>query len=128
MAAFLAVPFSNPFRSYILSVQWLGGDVGSGNTAEGEVGSTLVDPKPVHLQLHLLCSSALLGASGADHFQGALPRLLDSAGFQLGSAGRRDWMEIRGREEKLCSFSFPLSVLGGFSSGSCLSSQTPDPT
>lgn len=109
MAAFLAVPFSNPFRSYILSVQWLGRDVGSGNTAEGEVGSTLVDPKPVHLQLHLLCSSALLGASGADHFQGALPRLLDSAGFQLGSL---DGDKREGREAVF--FLLPPLSLGWF--------------
>lgn len=65
MAPFLAVRISSASGICILFVQWLGEDVGSGDTVEGGTGRTGMSLGLVPLQQHLSCSSVLLGASGS---------------------------------------------------------------
>lgn len=100
-AFFLAIPISSPSRSHIKLVQWLGGDVGSGDRAEGEVvaGGCMWN---LNLNFsHISHASQLcLVPQGTDHFQVAFPRLPESGGFQLGSASRRHLTQMGGKEEE----------------------------
>ena len=64
-------PSLQPPRVHIKLVQWLYGDVNSGDGVEGETGGVFVDAKPVQFQPHSFGSS--LVPQGADHFQISFP-------------------------------------------------------
>ena len=64
-------PSLQPSGVHIKLVQWLCGDVNSGDMVEGETGGVFVDAKPVQFQPHSSWSS--LVPQGADLFQISFP-------------------------------------------------------
>lgn len=123
MAPFLVVLISNLSRIYILFIQWLGADVGDTDKWEQWVLSLFVfwNVSPVPLFCWV--------PQRSNDIQVVFSRLPD----QLASSwthfmGGIGWWWEGERKREALLFSFTFTVLGGFSSSSCLSSWTLDST